>query len=103
MELGTINRRRAKISARALKGLGVEGWVSIASRQGEVLIGACTDKSRAGSGVEFVPKFLKVKGLLEAAVSGDLGAMKRIAEGGGGMVSRLMNADNSRPDMNCCD
>jgi len=102
MEFGTINKRRAKVSARAVKGLGVEGWISVATKQGELLIGEVTENSKSAAGVEFVPKYLKVKGLLEAAVSGDLAGMKKLVEGSGRM-SRLLASDPNRPDLNCCD
>jgi len=92
-----------KVSARALKGLGVEGWISIATKEGQVLLGKVTDGVKASAGVEFVPKYLKVKGLLEAAVSGDLPAMRKIVESGQGMISRMMSSDTGRPDLNCCD
>jgi len=82
-QLGTFNKRRAKITARAMKHLGVEGWISIVSRHGEVLIGLCTEKSKPGVGVEFFPKFAMVNDYLDAAVSGNLASMRGVAEGGG--------------------
>merc|ERR1711933_697393 len=52
-----------------------------------------------------VPKYLKVKGLLESACKGDLNALRKIAEGSTSMVSRLMSDSSrpDRPDLNCCD
>jgi hypothetical protein len=82
-QLGTFNKRRAKVTARAMKHLGVEGWVSIVSRQGEVLIGLCTEKSKPGLGVEFFPKFARVNDFLDAAVTGNLASMRGVAESSG--------------------
>jgi len=85
-ELGNFNKRRAKVTARAMKHLGVEGWISIFSRDGEVLVGLCTDRSGGATPcatVEFLPKFAKVNDYLDAAVTGNLASLRAVVEGVG--------------------
>eukprot|EP00418_Pyrodinium_bahamense_P088123 CAMPEP_0179035442 /NCGR_PEP_ID=MMETSP0796-20121207/13114_1 /TAXON_ID=73915 /ORGANISM="Pyrodinium bahamense, Strain pbaha01" /LENGTH=1125 /DNA_ID=CAMNT_0020731717 /DNA_START=303 /DNA_END=3680 /DNA_ORIENTATION=- len=93
LELGTSNRRRAKVAADQ-----TEGWISLATKQGELLVGKVSDGSRERVG-QFGASSAKIKTLLESARSGDLEAVKKIVEGSSGMRSKF----TSRPNLNCSD
>merc|ERR1712151_46200 len=54
-------------------------------------------------GVEFVPKYLKIKSLLEAAVLGDLPKLRETLESGTGLISKLRGGDKNRPGLDSCD
>mmetsp|Transcript_91797 Transcript_91797/g.259194 ORF Transcript_91797/g.259194 Transcript_91797/m.259194 type:complete len:1206 (+) Transcript_91797:117-3734(+) len=93
IELGVSNKRRAKISTDDM-----EGWISMATKQGELLIGKVTEHRGERSGL-FGASSSKIKIILEAARSGDLEAIVKIVEGKASMMSRF----SSRPNLNCSD
>eukprot|EP00928_Gymnodinium_smaydae_P027335 TRINITY_DN21177_c0_g1_i2.p1 TRINITY_DN21177_c0_g1~~TRINITY_DN21177_c0_g1_i2.p1 ORF type:complete len:1189 (+),score=375.48 TRINITY_DN21177_c0_g1_i2:67-3633(+) len=94
LELGTVNKRRARISAEP-----IEGWISLATKQGELLIGKVSEQRSAGGEGLFGVSSSKVKVLLEAARAGDLDAIKQVAEPRASMMSRFQ----ARPTLNCSD
>merc|ERR1712048_1221247 len=99
----TTDKRRAKVSAQVVNGLGVEGWISLASQDGQILLGDKTENGNKTAKVDFVPKYLKIKGLLEAAVLGELPKMQKILEDERGWVSKLRRGDKDRPGLDSCD
>eukprot|EP00929_Paragymnodinium_shiwhaense_P115933 TRINITY_DN8509_c0_g4_i1.p1 TRINITY_DN8509_c0_g4~~TRINITY_DN8509_c0_g4_i1.p1 ORF type:complete len:1229 (+),score=336.65 TRINITY_DN8509_c0_g4_i1:129-3689(+) len=93
LELGTVNKRRAKISTDT-----IEGWISMATKQGELLIGKVTD-TKGDRGGLFGASSSKIKQILEASRSGELDTISKIVEGRVSMMSRFQ----SRPNLNCSD
>ncbi|CAK0799898.1 unnamed protein product, partial [Prorocentrum cordatum] len=73
---------------------GVDGWITLLSKYGDLTLGPVEDQ-RKEVAIEFAPKYLKIKGMLQASVRGDLPGMKKILEGG--FMAR------HRPDVNCTD
>jgi len=94
VELGTTNKRRAKVAAND----GVEGWISMATKQGELLIGKVTEHKPEKSGL-FGASSSKIKTILEAARAGDIETIKKVVDGRGTVMSRFQ----SRPNLNCSD
>jgi ankyrin repeat protein len=87
VELGKDNKRRGKVETEI-----ATGWISMTTRQGDLLIGKLQG---IGSGQPSA----KIKVMLESARCGDLDAMKKIVEGGSGLMGKL----SSRPNLNCSD
>eukprot|EP00927_Polykrikos_kofoidii_P084751 TRINITY_DN9024_c0_g1_i1.p1 TRINITY_DN9024_c0_g1~~TRINITY_DN9024_c0_g1_i1.p1 ORF type:complete len:1293 (+),score=335.19 TRINITY_DN9024_c0_g1_i1:146-3880(+) len=97
LELGKINKRRAKISSDS-----VEGWISMATKQGELLIGKVSDISdnkNRGSGFFSSQSSSKIKQVLEASRSGNLDAIKKIIDGRGSVISKFQ----TKPNLDCSD
>jgi len=97
VEIGLSNKRRAKIVTDA----GVEGWISMATKTGELLIGKVsgTDASKGTTGGLFGNSNSKVKSLLESARCGDLFAINKVVDSRGSIVGRL----SGKVDLNCSD
>jgi len=96
-EIGKYNNRRVKISRD-----GQElGWISTCTRHGEMLIGVVSEGGRPADGRSgmFGASSTKIKTLLQAARSNDLEELKKIVEGGSGVMSKF----SSRPNLNSSD
>lgn len=92
--LSTINRRRAKITCEQS-----EGWISLATKQGELLVGKLSSSGKDHGGF-MGSSSTKMKELLEAARSGNLAVIQKIAEHKG---TGVMSKFSGRPNLNCSD
>lgn len=94
LDFGAYDRRRALVRGFSTgNGMGVTGWISIATVQGQPLISAKFSKRRAETTIEFEPKFLRIKSFLEAAALGDLATLRKVIQ---------QNSVN-KLDLNCTD
>merc|ERR1712242_635329 len=86
------NKRQAKVYAKGSNGLGVTGWISLATPGGDPLVGKVSGKAKDIGDIHFLPKYAKIKSLLEAAVGGDLLAFRKLVESGNGIASKSSTA-----------
>mmetsp|Transcript_94100 Transcript_94100/g.206089 ORF Transcript_94100/g.206089 Transcript_94100/m.206089 type:complete len:1250 (+) Transcript_94100:224-3973(+) len=93
LELGVHNKRRVKVSSSHSS-----GWISTATKFGEPLIGKVQDNGNPTS-FNITNNGAKVKALLEAARSGNLEELQKVAEGTSGVMGRL----TSKPSLNSSD
>ncbi|CAK0814175.1 unnamed protein product [Prorocentrum cordatum] len=90
-----VDNTRAKVHAKgSAAATGVDGWISLLSRHGDRTLGPI-EAHRKDVEIEFEPKYLKIKGVLTAAATGDLQGMKKIYDGG------FMSS--YKPDVNVTD
>ncbi|CAK0862872.1 unnamed protein product [Prorocentrum cordatum] len=95
LAIGMSDNTRAKVHGKGRADTpGVDGWITLLSKYGDLTLGPVEDQ-RKEVAIEFAPKYLKIKGMLQASVRGDLPGMKKILEGG--FMAR------HRPDVNCTD
>lgn len=102
VETSESNKRRAKVYSDT-----VEGWISLATRQGELLVVKAlsleTTSNRSSTASMVLPfqgSSSKIKNLLEAARAGDVHAIRRVVEGSG-LMSRI--GVSNRPSLNVSD
>eukprot|EP00927_Polykrikos_kofoidii_P033161 TRINITY_DN28068_c0_g1_i2.p1 TRINITY_DN28068_c0_g1~~TRINITY_DN28068_c0_g1_i2.p1 ORF type:complete len:1273 (+),score=350.36 TRINITY_DN28068_c0_g1_i2:78-3896(+) len=93
VQLGATSKRRALIQTDYL-----EGWISVVTKSGELLIGKVTDNKSDRVGF-FGASSTKIKVVLEASRSGDLEVIQRAVEGRGTMIARF----SSKFNLNCSD
>ncbi|CAE7213566.1 unnamed protein product [Symbiodinium pilosum] len=87
-EFGATNKRRALIDSGV-----VVGWISLVTKNGEMLVGKVAKDKSAGSNV-FGTSTGKIKEMLEAARSGDVDAIRKIAEPSSGIMSKFTQKAN---------
>mmetsp|Transcript_33661 Transcript_33661/g.66197 ORF Transcript_33661/g.66197 Transcript_33661/m.66197 type:complete len:1170 (+) Transcript_33661:123-3632(+) len=95
LEMGTENKRRAKIQVNDIG----EGWISVCTKTGEVLVGKVTDgktSGRGGGGGMMPTGSSKIKDLLEAAWANDVDTIQRLVQRSSGFLQR-------GPDLNSSD
>eukprot|EP00931_Biecheleriopsis_adriatica_P061147 TRINITY_DN36762_c0_g1_i1.p1 TRINITY_DN36762_c0_g1~~TRINITY_DN36762_c0_g1_i1.p1 ORF type:complete len:1235 (+),score=381.11 TRINITY_DN36762_c0_g1_i1:89-3793(+) len=93
-ELGASNKRRALVDSGV-----VVGWISLVTKQGEVLVGKVSSKEKDRPAGMFGTSSLKIKEMLESARAGDLEALKKVVEPGSGIMSKFSN----KPNLNASD
>jgi len=94
LEICPHNRRRAYVHSEH-----GNGWISLATKSGELLVGKVTESYRQDRGGLFGASSSKIKSLLESARSGDLESIKKMVEGGSGIMSKFA----TRPSLNSND
>jgi hypothetical protein len=78
LAIGVSDNTRAKVHGKGrVDTPGVDGWITLISKYGDVTLGPVEDQ-RKEVAIEFAPKYLKIKGMLQASVRGDLPGMKKI-------------------------
>lgn len=96
MAIGVSDNTRAKVHGKGRADTpGVDGWIALLSKYGDPTLGPIGEGERKQVDIEFAPKYLKIKSVLQASVRGDLPALKKILDTG--VFSR------NRPDVNCTD
>jgi len=93
-ELGVNNKRRAVVDTGA-----VEGWISLVTKQGELLVGKVSSREKVPSSGMFGQSSSKIKEMLEAARAGELETLQNVLEPGTGIMSKFSN----RPNVNASD
>jgi len=73
MQLGALDKRRAKVATEVK---GEEGWISLSTKKGELLVGKVDDSEKTNA----ASNNTKVKALLEAARGGDVLKVKEAVD-----------------------
>jgi len=102
LQLGVTNNRRARIQHGR-----IEGWISLATRRGEHLVGPVITKDGNGKSNGhhhhhrhkhlFGASTAKVKAMLEASRAGDAKTLRKICDGG---HHGILSMFSRRPDLN---
>lgn len=92
-DFGATNKRRALIDSGV-----VVGWISLVTKNGEMLVGKVTKEKASGSTM-FGTSGGKIKEMLEAARSGDVDMLRKLAEPSSGIMAKF----TQKPNLNASD
>eukprot|EP00927_Polykrikos_kofoidii_P000448 TRINITY_DN10165_c1_g1_i1.p1 TRINITY_DN10165_c1_g1~~TRINITY_DN10165_c1_g1_i1.p1 ORF type:complete len:1315 (-),score=424.41 TRINITY_DN10165_c1_g1_i1:43-3945(-) len=97
LEQSDLERRRVKVDARADGGPPTRGWIDVVGEDGKLIISRSSEMSlsKPAMGSAAAPgRTLKSRGLIEAAMAGDVEAVKESVEGRSCSESHHLDLDS---------